>query len=140
MRKIPVGVLFLAVAALPASAQAPKPERSIVGVWVLKSATVNGKTATNKDLAGLLKDFGGCELGMIYKFRKSGSEGTVSCSLNDRELSYRLIPETKELAVETEDDEGYHGQMFGLKFIDKNMQLRFKEKDKVVLMLFTPDD
>jgi hypothetical protein len=140
MRTIPVIILLFTAASLPARAQAPKDGRSIVGVWVLKSATVNGKTATDKELAGLLKDFGGCELGMAYKFRKAGGDGLL-CSLNDREGGYGLIPETKELSVLMVGPGNVeHNQTFGMKFIEKNLQLRFREKDKVVLMLFTSDD
>jgi hypothetical protein len=136
--------LFLVITAFSASPQAPAAEAPVIGVWVLKTATVNGKNATSKELTEFLKNHGGAEIGMMYKFRKkSGLAGEESyrCVLNDLEQNYEYKPETKEVVVLAQDKTGKeYGQGFDVRFVQKNMKLRFKEKGKVVEMTFAHEE
>jgi len=128
--------VLLALTTLPMSAQGPKAERSVVGTWVLKSATVNGKPTPkdSKEFSGLLKSYGGVEIGALYKFRKGDD-----CVLNDVAAVYAYHTETRELAVHIGDNEDVQ-QVFDVKFVDKNMKLRFKERGKTVELLLAPDE
>jgi hypothetical protein len=112
-----------------------KPDAPVVGRWLMKSATVGGKTATAKDLIGLLKDLGGCELSMVWKFRKD-SFG----SANDVGIYYEYSPETKEVTIQSDDPEKHLTQVLDVKIVGKDMTMRFKEKGKTVVMLFVSED
>ena len=115
--------------------------RPIVGVWILKAATINGRAATANDLSGLLAKHGGAELGMLYKFRPAEGD-YVGCSLNDVLQEYRYHYETKELIVKREGNSEREEaqQAFDLRFVGKDMKLRFRESGKVIDLLFTPDE
>jgi len=129
--------LFVVMIAVPAFAQAPKSERTLTGVWVLKSVDIGGKSATDQALAGLLKNCGGVELGMFYKFREQPKRGMGICVFNNMQLEYNYSAPDKELVVE---NDGAPTKRFDVKFVDKNMTLRFREPGKTVVMTFAPDE
>lgn len=140
MRRIVVCLSLIAVATtpLPVVAQATKTERSIHGNWVLKSVTIGGKSfpAGSKQLTTLLKNCGGVKIGMIYKIRRNNV-----ISMNEKDTHYDYLPETKELDIEFADEKGEDsGMMMDVKFVDTNMKLSFKEKEKKVEMIFAPED
>jgi hypothetical protein len=133
---------FVVLIAIPAFAQAPKGERALTGVWVLKSVDIGGKPAAEQDLKALLKDHGGVELGMFYKFRKQPKEDEGLCVLNNVEAEYDYSEPDKELVVLKFEGEGKppKKQRFDVRFVDKNITLRFREQSKTVLMTFAPDE
>jgi hypothetical protein len=133
--------LLLFAIAVPAFGQAAKPERTLTGVWELKSVEIEGKPAPEKALPGLLKELGGVEIGMLYKFRKpTGEDPDADCVLNDFEAGYIYSSDIKDLLILS----GVDGKpkkkfRFVVDFVGKNIRLRFKEKQKAVSMTFAPD-
>jgi hypothetical protein len=112
--------------------QAPTP----VGVWTLQSVKIDGRAATGKELHGLLKEHGGVEIGMLYRFRRD-----QGCRLNELGAWYQFTPESKELLVEHTPEDGKEiGITFDVKFSEKDMKLSFKDKGKKVELLFKRED
>ena len=112
----------------------PKTDPTVVGIWVLKSAVIGGKAATTADLSGILKDYGGCEIGMDWKFKKENS-----ASLNSLDGYYDFDAETKELVIGSLEEGKEDFQRFDVRFTGKSMSLRFKDKGKTVVLNFSPD-
>lgn len=124
--------------------QAPKVEKSVVGIWVLKSVTIDGRDASKdaKELSALLVEHGGVEIGMTYKFRKD-----QGCKLNDLGAGYVYTSETRDLLIEHTPEDGKEiSQTFDVKFDGNNMKLMFKQKEKGkvrgknVAMIFAPEE
>ena len=127
--------MLLAFALLPQLAVADDPEKPqppVTGSWVLRTVTINGKPAA--DLSGILKDFGGCELGMVYKFRRD-SFGSV----NDFPVYFEYAAETKEQLIMPKEGDKDATAIFDTRMAGKNLQLRFKQGNKTVVMAFAPD-
>ena len=140
-----IKAILLVAALLPT--QGPKTEGSVLGRWMLKSATVDGKAAKAGEMSGFLKKAGGIDAEMIYTFAKPNSEKETLCHLNDVMAGYSYDLETRKLYVESGQKDHEFEHTFDVTFKGKDMELRFKEKDqakpkdkeKVVKLLFSRD-
>ncbi len=137
MRTLTALLLALALSGL---LQSPKRDPVITGVWVLKSVTVGGRAATPKEMSGLLTGLGGAEAGMVWKFRKPNEEGEGGCDLNGVDSGYEIVPETRELIVDSESKAGEFKQILDLRLTDKNMRLRYRHNGKAVELLMVRED
>jgi hypothetical protein len=136
-----IAALVLVLIVTPAFGQEAKSERTLTGVWELKSVEIEGKAAPEKALTGMLKDWGGIEIGMHYKFRRPKGDDDV-CVLNDLEAGYEYKADIKELLIIKWEGEGKPPKKlrFLVDFAGKNIKLRFKDKQKTVRMTFSPDE
>ncbi len=132
--QITLALLLPLVSLLDAPKPKPKPrtesEPTVVGIWVLKSATIDGRAATPKD--GLLKYHGGTRVGALYKFRSQGSS-----VFNGVPTGYTYMPETKEIYFEGHDEKGVEiGLILDVRFVGSDMKLSFEEKGRKVELQF----
>jgi hypothetical protein len=136
-------VFVIASFAHPVASQEPKPERSMVGRWELKSVTVDGKNAPegSKALAGLLEHAGGVEIGMLYRI------GEKNIVMNGHSTEYGYEPKEMTMGIEYPNEKGEDSDLFfTVKFLEKKkLQLSYrdkkaKQKEKKVVLIFAPED
>lgn len=128
-----IAALILTVTMLQAPAQGPAADR-LVGVWVVKSITINGRAVKDASEASrLLEPFGGVEIGATYRFRRGDQ-----CVLNGVYAEYKYHAETRELVVFIEEKNA--DQIFDVRFFDKHIKLKFKKGGKAVEMVLTPEE
>jgi hypothetical protein len=105
-----------------------------------RALIIGGKPAADRDRKGLLKDRGGVEVGLFSKFREPMPGKDRSCVLNNVRAEYTYSEPDKELVVEIFQGDGKpeKTQRFDVKFVGKNITLRFREPGKTVVMTFAP--
>lgn len=111
---------------------AQNPPQQLPGIWVLQSATCEGRPVTKAD--NFLPRFGGIKPAMRWKLLRDNS-----ASFNGQGSHYEVRAEVSEIYAEYFDGKEEHGQIFDFQLKGNELHVQFEEKGRQVEMVFRKD-